>query len=45
MHLEKAWNRNEVYNVYFTHNYNLGYYRIGLGAVVLVYFLVKGIVG
>ena len=27
VHLEKAWNRNEVYNVYFTHNYNLGYYR------------------
>lgn len=27
VHLEKTWNRNEVYTAYFTHNYNLGYYR------------------
>ncbi|MBR3876710.1 MAG: putative porin [Bacteroidaceae bacterium] len=25
--LDKAWNRNEVYNVYFSHNYNMGFYR------------------
>lgn len=25
--LDKNWNRNEVYNVYFSHNYNLGFYR------------------
>ena len=25
--LEKNWNRNEVYNVYFSHNYNMGFYR------------------
>ncbi len=27
VNLNKAWNRNEVYTVYFTHNYNLGYYK------------------
>lgn len=25
--LDKAWNRNEVYDVYFSHNYNMGFYR------------------
>lgn len=25
--LDASWNRNEVYTLYFTHNYNLGFYR------------------
>ncbi len=25
--LDDTWSRNEVHNVYFTHNYNWGYYR------------------
>ena len=25
--LYKTWNRNEVYDVYFSHNYNMGFYR------------------
>lgn len=25
--MEQAWNRNEVYTAYFTHNYNFGFYR------------------
>lgn len=25
--LDKAWNRNEVYDIYFSHNYNMGFYR------------------
>lgn len=25
--LDKTWNRNEVHNLFFTHNYNWGYYR------------------
>lgn len=25
--LEDSWNRNEVYTLFFTHNYNLGFYR------------------
>ena len=25
--LDNTWSRNEVHNLYFTHNYNLGYYR------------------
>ena len=27
VYLEAAWNRNEVYNIFFTHNYNMGFYR------------------
>lgn len=27
VHLNKTWNRNEVYKAYFTHNYQLGFYR------------------
>ena len=27
VNLNKAWNRNEVYSVFFTHNYNIGFYR------------------
>lgn len=27
VNLEAAWNRNETYNLFFTHNYNLGFYR------------------
>ena len=27
VNLEAAWNRNETYNLYFTHNYNFGFYR------------------
>ena len=25
--LDATWSRNEVHNIFFTHNYNLGYYR------------------
>ena len=25
--LEEAWNRNEVYTLFFTHNYNMGFHR------------------
>ena len=25
--LDEAWNRNEAYTLFFTHNYNLGFYR------------------
>lgn len=25
--LDEAWNRNEVYTLFFTHNYNMGFYR------------------
>lgn len=25
--LDKTWNRNEAHNLFFTHNYNWGYYR------------------
>lgn len=27
VNFEKTWNRNEIYTAYFTHNYNLGFYR------------------
>lgn len=27
VHLEEAWNRNEVYTAFFTHNYNFGFYK------------------
>ena len=27
VNLNKAWNRNEAYSVFFTHNYNIGFYR------------------
>lgn len=27
VNLNKAWNRNEVYSAFFTHNYNIGFYR------------------
>lgn len=27
VNFNKTWNRNEVYTAYFTHNYNLGFYR------------------
>ncbi len=30
VNFEKTWNRNETYTAYFTHNYNLGYYRKSL---------------
>lgn len=32
VNFEKTWNRNEVYTAYFTHNYNLGYYRKNITA-------------
>ncbi|MBE6303286.1 MAG: hypothetical protein E7089_05060 [Bacteroidales bacterium] len=27
VNLQKTWNRNEVYSAFFTHNYNIGFYR------------------
>ena len=27
VNFEAAWNRNETYNLFFTHNYNMGFYR------------------
>lgn len=27
VYLDQTWNRNEVYSAFFTHNYNLGFYR------------------
>ena len=27
VNLDRAWNRNEVYSAFFTHNYNIGFYR------------------
>ncbi len=27
VNLDKTWNRNEVYSLFFTHNYNFGFYR------------------
>ena len=27
VNLEQAWNRNEVYSAFFTHNYSIGFYR------------------
>lgn len=27
VNFNKTWNRNEVYKAYFTHNYNLGFYK------------------
>lgn len=27
VNFDKTWNRNEVYTAYFTHNYNLGFYK------------------
>lgn len=27
VNLGQAWNRNEVYSAFFTHNYNIGFYR------------------
>lgn len=27
VNFNKTWNRNEVYTAYFTHNYNLGFYK------------------
>ncbi len=27
VHLNQTWNRNEVYSAFFTHNYNIGFYR------------------
>lgn len=27
VNLSRAWNRNEVYSAFFTHNYNIGFYR------------------
>ena len=30
VNLNQAWNRNEVYSAFFTHNYNIGFYRENL---------------
>lgn len=27
VHLDRTWNRNEVYTAYFSHNYNFGFYK------------------
>lgn len=27
VHFDRTWNRNEAYQAYFTHNYNLGFYK------------------
>ena len=27
VHLDRTWNRNEVYKAYFSHNYNFGFYK------------------
>ena len=27
VHLDRNWNRNEVYTAYFSHNYNFGFYK------------------
>lgn len=32
VHLDKTWSRNEVYDLYFSHNYNFGFYRDKLTA-------------
>lgn len=27
VHFDRTWNRNELYSIYFTHNYNFGFHR------------------
>ena len=34
VNLDRAWNRNEVYSAFFTHNYNLGFYRDRMDAAL-----------